>query len=106
MGTIQAFILYSKQFSRPINEIANQFANIQTAIAGAERIFEVMDADKETDEGKADFEVENVKGDINFKHIDFSYVPEKQVLKDLDLEVKAGQKIAIVRVQQAQARPP
>ena len=96
MGTIQAFILYSKQFSRPINEIANQFANIQTAIAGAERIFEVMDADKETDEGKADFEVENVKGDINFKHIDFSYVPEKQVLKDLDLEVKAGQKIAIV----------
>ena len=55
-----------------------------------------MDADKETDEGKADFEVENVKGDINFKHIDFSYVPEKQVLKDLDLEVKAGQKIAIV----------
>ena len=55
-----------------------------------------MDADKETDEGKADFEVENVKGDIDFKHIDFSYVPEKQVLKDLDLEVKAGQKIAIV----------
>lgn len=96
VGTIQAFILYSKQFSRPINEIANQFANIQTAIAGAERIFEVVDADKETDEGKADFEVENVKGDINFKHIDFSYVPEKQVLKDLDLEVKAGQKIAIV----------
>lgn len=96
VGTIQAFILYSKQFSRPINEIANQFANIQTAIAGAERIFEVMDADKETDEGKADFEVENVKGDIDFKHIDFSYVPEKQVLKDLDLEVKAGQKIAIV----------
>ena len=95
VGTIQAFILYSKQFSRPINEIANQFANIQTAI-GAERIFEVMDADKETDEGKADFEVENVKGDINFKHINFSYVPEKQVLKDLDLEVKAGQKIAIV----------
>ena len=92
VGTIQAFILYSKQFSRPINEIANQFANIQTAIAGAERIFEVMDADK----GKSDFEVENVKGDIDFKHIDFSYVPEKQVLKDLDLEVKAGQKIAIV----------
>ena len=91
VGTIQAFILYSKQFSRPINEIANQFANIQTAIAGAERIFEVMDADKETDEGKADFEVENVKGDIDFKHIDFSYVPEKQVLKDLDLEVKAVQ---------------
>ncbi|MBR1423615.1 MAG: ABC transporter ATP-binding protein [Ruminococcus sp.] len=96
IGTIQAFILYSKQFSRPINEIANQYANIQTAIAGAERIFDVMDADKEKDEPKAVFDTENVKGNIIFKDINFSYVPEKPVLNDLDLEVKAGQKIAIV----------
>ncbi|WP_294491035.1 ABC transporter ATP-binding protein [uncultured Ruminococcus sp.] len=54
VGTIQAFILYSKQFSRPINEIANQYANIQTAIAGAERIFEVMETRPEPDEGKSD----------------------------------------------------
>lgn len=96
VGTIQAFILYSKQFSRPINEIANQYANIQTAIAGAERIFDVMEAQREQDEGKEKFEVENVKGNIDFKNIDFSYVPEKQVLKDFNLDVKAGQKIAIV----------
>ena len=96
IGTIQAFILYSKQFSRPINEIANQYANIQTAIAGAERIFDVMDADKEKDEPKAVFDTENVKGNIIFKDINFPYVPEKPVLNDLDLEVKAGQKIAIV----------
>ena len=96
IGTIQAFILYSKQFSRPINEIANQYANIQTAIAGAERIFDVMDADNEKDEPKAAFDTENVKGNIIFKDINFSYVPEKPVLNDLDLEVKAGQKIAIV----------
>ncbi len=96
IGTIQAFLLYSKQFSRPINEIANQFANIQTAIAGAERIFEVMEADKESDNGRADYEIENVKGNICFKNIDFSYVPEKPVLKKLNLDVKAGQKIAIV----------
>ena len=96
VGTIQAFILYSKQFSRPINEIANQYANIQTAIAGAERIFDVMEAQCEKDDGTESFEVEKVKGDIEFKNIDFSYVPEKQVLKDFDLDVKAGQKIAIV----------
>ncbi len=96
VGTIQAFILYSKQFSRPINEIANQYANIQTAIAGAERIFEVMEAEPEPKGGSLPFSPENVKGDINFKNVDFSYVPEKQVLHGLDLWVKQGQKIAIV----------
>ncbi len=96
IGTIQAFILYSKQFSRPINEIANQYANIQTAIAGAERIFEVMETDKEQDNGTVPFDVQSVMGDINFKNIHFGYVPEKPVLKGLDLDVKAGQKIAIV----------
>lgn len=96
VGTIQAFILYSKQFSRPINEIANQYANIQTAIAGAERIFEVMEAEHETDNGSSDFTAENVKGDICFKDVVFGYEEGKTVLKGLDLDVKRGQKIAIV----------
>ena len=96
VGTIQAFILYSKQFSRPINEIANQYANIQTAIAGAERIFEVMEAEREPLGGDKPFSAESVRGDIFFRSIDFGYVPEKQVLKGLDLWVKQGQKIAIV----------
>lgn len=96
VGTIQAFILYSKQFSRPINEIANQYANIQTAIAGAERIFEVMEAEHETDNGTSDFTAENVKGDICFRDVVFGYEEGKTVLKGLDLDVKRGQKIAIV----------
>ena len=96
VGTIQAFILYSKQFSRPINEIANQYANIQTAIAGAERIFEVMEAEHETDNGTSDFTAKNVKGDICFKDVVFGYEEGKTVLKGLDLDVKRGQKIAIV----------
>lgn len=96
IGTIQAFITYSKQFTRPINEIANQYAQIQTALAGAERVFEIMDSEPEDEGGNEPFEVENVKGDINFKDIDFSYVQGERVLHDFNLWVKSGQKIAIV----------
>ncbi len=96
VGVIQAFLLYSKQLSRPINEIANQYAQIQNSIAGAERIFAVMDAEAEKDEGTLDFKAENVKGDISFKNIYFGYNEEKTVLKDFSLDVKRGQKIAIV----------
>lgn len=96
IGTIQAFILYSKQFSRPINEIANQYAQIQTAIAGAERVFEIMSAEIEDDSGELEFHADDVKGNISFKDIKFSYVPEKPVLKNFNLEVKQGEKIAIV----------
>ena len=94
VGTIQAFIIYAKQFSRPISEIANQYAQIQTAIAGAERVFEIMDAALEIDEGKT--ELGDVKGDILFDHINFSYKEGEPVLKDFNLDVKAGQKIALV----------
>lgn len=96
VGTIQAFILYSKQFSRPINEIANQYAAIQTAIAGAERIFEVMDSEAEDAGGTAEYDPKTVKGALSFRDVHFSYVPEKPVLQGFNLEVEAGQKIAIV----------
>lgn len=94
VGTIQAFIIYSKQFTRPINEIAHQYAQIQTAIAGAERVFEVMDAPLEIDNGKTS--LNDIKGDIKFEHIMFSYKQGEPVLKDFNLDVKAGQQIALV----------
>ena len=97
VGTIQAFILYSKQFSRPINEIANQYAAIQTAIAGAERIFDVMDSEPEDMGGdRTDYDPATVRGALSFKDVHFSYVPEKPVLQGFNLEVQPGQKIAIV----------
>lgn len=94
VGTIQAFLLYIKQFNRPINEIANQYANIMTAIAGAERVFDVMDA-KPEDEG-GNLPLGDVRGDICFEDVYFAYNPEEPVLQGLNLKVKAGQKIAVV----------
>ena len=96
VGTIQAFITYSKQFTRPINEIANQYAQLQSALAGAERVFEIMDSEPEDEGGNEPFEIEDVKGDIDFKDVKFSYVEGEPVLTDFDLWVRSGQKIAIV----------
>ncbi len=96
VGTIQAMLQYSKQFSRPINQVANQYSTIMTALAGAERIFEIMDAGSETDEGKNPLAVADVRGEVDFRNIRFSYVPGKEVLRGFDLSVHPGQKIAIV----------
>ncbi|MBQ9940415.1 MAG: ABC transporter ATP-binding protein [Clostridia bacterium] len=94
IGTISAFIIYSKQFSRPINEIAMLYGSLQTALAGAERVFELIDNPDETDGGQNT--LENIKGEVSFKNVDFSYIPGKQVLHDFSLDVKPGQKIALV----------
>lgn len=96
VGNIQAMLQYSKKFTRPINEIANQYATILTALAGAERIFEILDGENEIDEGSHDVDIDRMKGNIEFKNIEFSYVPGEPVLKKLNLSVKAGQKVAIV----------
>ena len=96
IGNIQSMLQYSKKFTRPVNEIANQYANILTALAGAERIFEIMDSADEIDEGTSDIRVEDIKGNIHFSGIDFAYEAGEPVLKGLELSVKSGQKIAIV----------
>lgn len=94
VGVISAFIVYSKQFSRPINELAQLYGQIQTAIAGAERIFSVLDEPSEDKDGKAAMCVTD--GVIEFRHVNFSYVPGKQVIYDFNLKVEAGKKIALV----------
>ena len=94
VGVISAFIIYSKQFSRPINELAQLYGQIETAIAGAERIFSILDAESENTSGERDFEV--TEGVIEFQHVNFSYVPGKQVIYDFNLRVEAGKKIALV----------
>lgn len=94
IGVISAFIVYAKQFGRPIDEIAQIYGQIQTAIAGAERVFAVMDVPEEDKSG--DKCIDDAQGIIKFKNVNFSYVEGKQVLYDFNLEVKAGHKVALV----------
>ncbi len=94
--TIYVFIQYSKQFTRPINEVANQYTSILNAITGAERVFEITDQNDETDEGKKVLLPADIKGNISFRNICFSYVQSEPVLKNFNLEISSGQKIAIV----------
>lgn len=96
VGSIQAMLQYSKKLSRPINMIANQYSAILTALAGAERIFDILDTPDEVDEGKSEIKPADVHGNIDFSDICFSYVEGEPVLKHLSLSVKPGQKIAIV----------
>ena len=94
VGTISAFIIYAKQFTRPINEIAQLYGSVQTAVAGAERIFELMDHPSEDRSGDRD--MDHARGEVSFRNVDFSYVPEKKVLHDFSLDVRPGEKVALV----------
>ncbi|MCI6014048.1 MAG: ABC transporter ATP-binding protein/permease [Coprobacillus sp.] len=94
ISTLSKFILYSKKFSRPINEIANLWSQVQSSMAAAERVFEIMDLPLEVDEGTK--HMTDIKGNIKFENIHFSYVEGEEVLKGFNLSVKPGQKIAIV----------
>lgn len=94
IGVISAFIVYAKQFGRPIDELAQIYGQIQTAIAGAERVFAVMDEPLEDKSG--DKNMDKLECVIKFKDVNFSYTKDKQVLYDFNLQVKAGQKVALV----------
>ena len=110
IGTLAAFLQYSKQIARPINMISQQVTGVLNALAGAERIFDLMDTEPEVDEGKYTLEkvgkeqwawvrgTERIplRGDVRFDHVTFSYDGKVDVLKDLSLYAKPGQKIAFV----------
>lgn len=94
VGIISAFIVYAKQFSRPINEIAQIYGQLQTAIAGAERVFSVID---EVSEDKSGEELQENKGaTVTFKNVDFSYQQGHPVIRDFSLKVPSGKKVALV----------
>ena len=94
VGIISAFIVYTKQFSRPINEIAQIYGQLQTAIVGAERVFVVLDEENEDMSGKA--LTEQIDSAVTFEHVDFSYEPGHPVIRDFSLTVPSGKKVALV----------
>lgn len=96
IGNIQAFMQYSRQFSMPITQLASIANVLQSTVAAAERVFEVLDEEEEAaDHGKA-LTLTDGKGEIEIKDVSFGYEPEQLVLKNLDLKVSPGQLIAIV----------
>ncbi|MGN1406172.1 MAG: ABC transporter ATP-binding protein, partial [Erysipelotrichaceae bacterium] len=127
LGSIASYLQFTKQFNQPINQIMQQFANVISALAGAERIFEVLDEPSEIDNGKVTlvrchkaedgtlsecseytghwawkhphdngFELVELKGDVQFHDVDFSYVENKQVLYDINMYAHPGEKLAFV----------
>lgn len=94
VGVISAFIVYAKQFSRPINEIAQIYGQLQTAIAGAERVFTVLDEENEEKAGAELLAEENTT--VSFQKVQFSYTPGHPVIRDFTLSVPSGKKVALV----------
>lgn len=95
IGGLTVFVNYSRQFSRPINELAQQVTNIMSALAGAERVFNVMDEAEEIDDGKK-LVLDKVHGDVLVEGVTFGYNPDKTILKDVSVFAHPGQKIALV----------
>lgn len=96
LSVVSSFVLYCRQLSRPFLDIANIYNTFQTAVAGAERIFVVFDEESEPADAPNTLEVKQFEGRLQFQHVKFGYDPEHLILKDLNLDVPAGTKVAIV----------
>jgi len=96
LGGLAAFLQYSRQFGRPVNEISSQYNSLQSALAGAERIFQILDEVPEIPDAPGAVEVTEVKGNVVFNNVTFSYDAGKVILKNISIQAKAGQKIALV----------
>lgn len=96
VGGLAAFLQYSRQFGRPINELASLYNNIQAAIAGAERIFHVIDEPSEPEDKDGAVVLTDVKGEVKMQNVYFGYKPEKLILKGVSLHARPGETIALV----------
>lgn len=96
VGVIVIFVEYARQFTRPLNDLANQWNTLLSAIAGAERVFEILDEDAEDKDEGAAGKIESVRGAVSFRDVSFSYQQGAQTLKKISFEARPGETIAIV----------
>lgn len=95
-GVIVAFMMYIRLFTQPLSQLAQAFNNLQRTAAAGERVFSLLNETEMPDEKNRNNKLENVKGEVEFKHVKFGYVPEKTIINDFSAKVNAGQKVAIV----------
>ncbi|WP_186429750.1 ABC transporter ATP-binding protein [Clostridium sp. BSD9I1] len=96
VGTVVSFLSYSKQFAHPLNSVAGMFNTIQSALAGAERVFEIFDSTEEPKDIENAIDIEHPKGDVTFENVCFSYNKSTPILKNVSFTVKAGETVALV----------
>jgi ATP-binding cassette subfamily B protein len=96
IGDVQAFIQYSRQFTQPIMQMANIANIIQSAVASAERVFELMDEEEEEQDPERPVKLDRPQGAVEFRHVGFGYTPDAVLMEDLNIDVKPGQMVAIV----------
>lgn len=96
LGQISSFILYSRKFSGPVNEVANMYNEILSALAAAERVFRLLDEEEETPDGRKAKVLKEVKGEVLFENVTFGYEENETVINDFSLTVKPGKVVAIV----------
>lgn len=96
LGSVQAFIQYAQQFNQPLSELGGMASAVQSGVASAERVFELLDAEEQTPDSPDAPEPVEGQGRIEFDHVKFSYSPEKPLIEDLSFSVEPGQTVAIV----------
>ncbi|MBD5160312.1 MAG: ABC transporter ATP-binding protein [Ruminococcus sp.] len=96
LGTIMAFVIYSRLFSQPLGTFAQSMTSIQQASAASKRVFEMLESEEQADESAKNGTISNVAGNVEFRNVKFGYSPEKTIIHDFSAVLKAGQKVAIV----------
>lgn len=96
LATIITFMTYSKLFNQPVAQIGSISGTLQSTIAAAERVFEFLNEEEQLDESDKTLTIENVKGKVEFRHVNFGYTPDKQIIFDFNFTANPGEKIAIV----------